>query len=416
MESLKLALFTVGTLVLLMLPACASESETPSDFTESGSIEAFAELPFVSNEQLGMFNYVHSISVTPPDAINAADWGPDIPFGAAAGAGAPGGAVNMHRYTIAFTGYGVSMLSELTPAYRERHIETLDGMVQKLLNPLVWDYWMRGDELGFDWGGENPIHPYNIMYTGHLQLLMAFYERQAGDRKYIDNDVELTTGDGSKTWTTNLEALSRDIHQQSLANKDTNGENFYSVSCETPWVFTCCNTIAQLAFAILPESIDLDAKAANSSFVEWHGEHMLEPETKYYYNRFKPYEAVPEFDTKLPGAYSAWAHHFMHGFAPEFVEQHYPTFIENAVELVEPGVGIVSFGPNRGGAFEDLTLVTASSIDRYGPCSWSSRTGSRYGPRLRLLRTTFGPSWRIRVAPSSTRSRSCDTSQTATRS
>jgi len=254
------------------------------------------------------------------------------------------------------------------------------------------------------------------MYTGHLQLLMAFYERQAGDRKYIDNDVELTTGDGSKTWTTNLEALSRDIHQQSLANKDTNGENFYSVSCETPWVFTCCNTIAQLAFAILPESIDLDAKAANSSFVEWHGEHMLEPETKYYYNRFKPYEAVPEFDTKLPGAYSAWAHHFMHGFAPEFVEQHYPTFIENAVELVEPGVGIVSFGPNRGGAFEDLTLVTASSIDRYGPCSWSSRTGSRYGPRLRLLRTTFGPSWRIRVAPSSTRSRSCDRSQTATRS
>lgn len=353
----NLALIVGGILGSLMLSGCATEDETPSDFTEAGSLAAFEQLPFVTNEQIGMFNYVRSISVTPPDAINAADWGPDVPFGAAAGEGAPGGAVNMHRYTIAFTGYGVSMLAELTPAYRAPHIETLDGMIQKLLNPLVWDYWMNGDTLGFDWGGDNPIHPYNIMYTGHLQLLMAFYERQAGDRKYIDNDVELTTADGSRTWTTNLDALSRDIYQQSISNVDSAGNKFYSVSCETPWVFTCCNTIAQLAFAILPDSIDLDAEQANARFVEWHGEHMLEPETKYYYNRFKPYEAVPEFDTKLPGAYSAWAHHFMHGFAPEFVEQHYATFIENALELVEPDVGIVSFGPNRGGAFEDLTLV-----------------------------------------------------------
>lgn len=360
--------FTIaGLLVLVLASACgtggtgatdgAAGTRGSADFSVSGSVAAFEQLPFVSNENLGMFNYIHSISVTPPDAINSADWGPDIPFGTAAGSGAPGGAVNMHRYTIAFTGYGVSMLAELTPAYRERHLEALDGMVQKLLNPLVWDYWMRGDEFGFDWGGDNPIHPYNIMYTAHLQLLMAFYERQAGDRKYIDHDVELTTEDGSQTWTTNLADLSRDIHQQSLTNKDTNGDNFYSVACETPWVFTCCNTIAQLAFAVLPKSIELDAATANTRFVQWHGEYMLDPETKYFYNRYKPYEAVPEFDTVLPGAYSSWAHHFMHGFAPDFVEEHYPAFIGNAIELVEPGVGIVSFGENRNGATTVPNLV-----------------------------------------------------------
>ena len=350
--------FVPSVLATVLAAACGStESGSSPDFSESGSVEAFEQLPFVSNEQLGMFNYIHSISVTPPDAINSEDWGPDIPFGAAAGSGAPGGAVNMHRYTIAFTGYGISMLAEMTPAYRERHIETIDGMIQKLLNPLVWDYWMRGDELGFDWGGANPIHPYNIMYTGHLQLLMAFYERQAGDGKYLDNDVELTTEDGSQTWTTNLAALSQDIYQQSLSNQDSNGENFYSVSCETPWVFTCCNTIAQLAFAILPDSIGIDAGEANSRFVEWHGDHMLDPDTKYYYNRYKPYEAEPQFDKVQPGAYSSWAHHFMHGFAPDFVEQHYPEFIRNAVEIIEPGTGIVSFGSNRNGAVESLTLV-----------------------------------------------------------
>ncbi len=327
------------------------------DFSESGSIADFDELPFVSNEKLGMFNYIRSISITPPDDLNAADWGPEVPFGLAAGEGAPGGAVNMHRYTIAFTGYGVSMLAEQTPAYRERYLETMDGMIQKLLNPVVWDYWMRGDELGFSWGGANPIHPYNIMYTGHLQLLMGFYERHAGDGKYIDNDVELRTADGSQTWTTNLRDLSRDIYQQSLSNRDSNGDNFYSVSCETPWVFTCCNTVAQLAFAILPKSIELDASEANARFVEWHGANMLDPETRYYYNRYKPYEAVPEFDTVLPGAYSSWAHHFMHGFAPEVVEEHYPTFISEAIEIVEPGTGIVSFGPNRHGQFQNLSLI-----------------------------------------------------------
>jgi hypothetical protein len=349
---------TVFALAFVFASCGSDEANPPTDFSNSGSVEAFEQLPFVTNQQLGMFNYIHSISVTPPDDIGAADWGPEVPFGAF-GSGAPGGAVNMHRYSIAFTGYGVSMLTELTPAYRERHLEAIDGMIQKLLSPLVWDYWMRGDEYDppFDWGGANPIHPYNIMYTGHLQLLMAFYERQAGDRKYIENDVALTTEDGSQTWTTNLEALSRDIHLQSLSNQDSAGNHFFSVSCETPWVFTCCNTIAQLAFAILPESIDLDASEANSKFVEWHAENMLEPDTKYYYNRYKPYEPTPEFDTKLPGAYSAWAHHFMHGFAPEFVEQHYPTFINNAVEVYAPGKAIVSFGENRGGAFEEPGLV-----------------------------------------------------------
>ena len=359
MKSTRFLLIAACSLGLVLTTACAGDRTVDAtDFTDAGSVAAFDELPLVTNEQLGMLNYIHSISVTPPDAINAADWGPEVPFGSF-GDGAPGGAVNMHRYSIAFTGYGVSMQSELTPAYRERHLEAIDGMIQKLLDPVVWDYWMRGDEYDppFDWGGENPIHPYNIMYTGHLQLLMAFYERQAGDGKYIDNDVELTTEDGSQTWTTNLDALSRDIYQQSLSNKDSAGNNFYSVSCETPWVFTCCNTIAQLAFAILPESIDLDAKVANTAFVEWHGENMLEPESKYYYNRYKPYEPVPELDTKLPGAYSAWAHHFMHGFAPEVVEEHYPTFIRNAVEEYAPGKAIVSFGENRGANFDEPGLV-----------------------------------------------------------
>ena len=82
---------TACLLALALTIACAGDGTGgASDFTDSGSVAAFDELPRVTNEQLGMFNYIHSISVTPPDAINAADWGPEVPFGSF-GDGAPGG-------------------------------------------------------------------------------------------------------------------------------------------------------------------------------------------------------------------------------------------------------------------------------------------------------------------------------------
>ena len=177
------------------------------------NLEYFEGYPHLTNEQLGMFSYVHSISVTPPDDLPVGDWGPDSPFGLGMGEGA-----NMHRYNLAFTAYGVSMVAEHTPAYRKPYVEAIDGLIQKMLEPVTWDYWLEAD-----WGGDNPIHPHNIMYTGHLQLMMAFHERQAGDQKYIDNDVELITEDGLQVWTTNLYDLSVDIHDISLTNQPPAG-------------------------------------------------------------------------------------------------------------------------------------------------------------------------------------------------
>jgi hypothetical protein len=69
---------TACLLVSALVSACGSNGS--HDFTESGSVAAFEQLPFVSNEKLGMFNYIHSISITPPDVLNAEDWGPALPF------------------------------------------------------------------------------------------------------------------------------------------------------------------------------------------------------------------------------------------------------------------------------------------------------------------------------------------------
>jgi len=308
-------------------------------------LEYFDGVPHLTNEQLGMFRYVHSISVTPPESLPVGDWGPDLPFGVGMGEGA-----NMHRYNVAFTAYGVSMTAEHTPAFRKPYIEAIDGLIQKMLQPVIWDYWLDAT-----WGGDNPIHPHNIMYTGHLQLMMAFYERQAGDQKYIFNDVELTTKDGLQTWTTNMYDLSTDLHNINLTNQDSLGNNFYSVPCETPWVFTCCNTIDQLAFNLLPSSLGLNPQDVNAPFLTSHEENMFDETTNYFFTKFSPFEDLPFVDTSLTGGYSSWSHMFIHGFDPLWVEERYPEFIQNALEYIEPGAAVVRFsGP---GEEADLYLV-----------------------------------------------------------
>jgi len=308
-------------------------------------LEYFDGVPHLTNEQIGMFNYVHSISVTPPELLPAGDWGPDMPFGFGMGEGA-----NMQRYNVAFTSYGVSMVAEHTPGYRKPYIEAIDGLIQKMLDPTAWDYWLDAS-----WGGDDPIHPHNIMYTGHLQLMMAFYERQAGDQKYILNDVELITRDGLQRWTTNLADLSADIHNISLTNQDSQGNNYYSVPCETPWVFTCCNTIDQLAFNILPSFLGLNPQDVNVPFLTWHEENMFDPASRYFYTNFAPFEDPPFVNTSLTGGYSSWSHMFIHGFDPLWVEERYPEFIANALEYIEPGKAVVRFGGP--GEEADLYLI-----------------------------------------------------------
>jgi hypothetical protein len=149
-------------------------------------------------------------------------------------------------------------------------------------------------------------------------------------------------------WTTNLYDLSEDIHNISLTNQDSQGNNFYSVPCETPWVFTCCNTIDQLAFNIIPSSLGLNPEDVNVPFLTWHEENMFDSATNYFYTNFSPYEDPPFVNTSLTGGYSSWSHMFIHGFAPIWVEERYPEFIGNALEYIAPDTAVVRFaGPGE---------------------------------------------------------------------
>ena len=120
-------------------------------------------------------------------------------------------------------------------------------------------------------------------------------------------------------------------------------------------MFTCCNTIDQLAFNILPSSLGLNPQDVNVPFLTWHEENMFDPASNYFYTNFAPFEDPPFINTSLTGGYSSWSHMFIHGFDPLWVEERYPDFIENALEYIGPDSAVVRFsGP---GEAADLYLI-----------------------------------------------------------
>ena len=84
MTRMPVRILVVSLFLLTMISAC--------DW-DYGHLEYFDGYPHLTNEQIGMFNYVHSISVTPPELLPEGDWGPDLPFGFGWG----GGASRCHR-------------------------------------------------------------------------------------------------------------------------------------------------------------------------------------------------------------------------------------------------------------------------------------------------------------------------------
>jgi len=315
------------------------------------NLEYFDGYPHLTNESLGMVNYFVNASMGPQDYFNLQAWGDAV-------IGIPGemaGGVNWLRYELSFSAFAMAMAAENTPAFRKPFVDALDGMIQKMLYHPVWDYWLDPE---ISWGGDNPIHPYNIMYTGHLQMMMALHERSAGDQKYF-SDVDLITSDGTQTWSTNLETLSADIHNLILTNQDSDGSNYYMVPCETPAVFAVCNSVPHLAFELLPSSIGLDPDAVHEPWRDWLEENMFDSDTNYFYLVYAPFEEPPHMNTSLTGAYNAWTWNYIYGFYPEWVEAAYPIFKSYAFEedLVGEGTAVLLYGAPGSGLGEGLLVA-----------------------------------------------------------
>ncbi len=227
-----------------------------------------------------------------------------------------------YRYEIAFAAYGVAALAERTPAYRKPYQQTLDRLIRKMLQQEVWGYWLEAD-----WGGDDPLTPYNIMYSGHLALMLTLYRKISGDTSYEDG---FTLEDS--VFSSNAGALVHELHDRTAKNQDSAGSKYHSICCETGWVFVPCNTPHNYGHVLLDSMDGTEFGAATEEWIAWLKDHMVDPHNGALYSAYFPFEDPPAFDTSTQGVYNGWSIAYLHAmdsdWALELYEDYKASFVE----------------------------------------------------------------------------------------
>ena len=131
-----------------------------------------------------------------PDEVAAQQWLADVTFrlpaereGDVWDVGGSQHGVFSIRYQVAFAGYTAAALGQRTPAYVGLTRDVLSNAVARIADRKAWSY------IQTYWSQEpwfpDPCANGNIMYTGHLMMLMALEEALSGDTSFSRQGVSL---------------------------------------------------------------------------------------------------------------------------------------------------------------------------------------------------------------------------------
>lgn len=163
------------------------------------------------------------------------------------------------RYQAAFAGYAAAALGMRTPAYVGLTRSVLSNAVERLADRKTWAY------IRSYWGREpwfpDPCAKGNVMYTGHLMMLMALEEALSGDPSFNRGGVTLVWDDEHRfAYTANQLA---DV----TANQIRAGDG--GVPCEPGLVFFACNNHPHVAFRLLEGMGYGDWRAESDKWEKW---------------------------------------------------------------------------------------------------------------------------------------------------
>ena len=89
------------------------------------------------------------------------------------------------RYHLAFAGYAAAAIGMRGDAeVRARASKVIGNCLERMLKTDVWAYSMSKNYWGRKPWAPDPCYRENVMYTGHLLHLLAYYELFTGDRRY----------------------------------------------------------------------------------------------------------------------------------------------------------------------------------------------------------------------------------------
>ncbi|NWF96112.1 MAG: hypothetical protein HXY34_08205 [Candidatus Thorarchaeota archaeon] len=237
--------YFIATLTISIVLAGMTFNNLPGPMTTlsvqviDGVVYNFADYPYLSHEQIGLFNYIDSL-VTGQG------------YGSWNGWNAPEEFHGLLHYVLAFMAYATASFFESTPGYRTSAYHNFAYSLIKRMNTTVAEYgnnsieyteWMHPSYNFVEYYWPDPSNssglymggfrgPANIMWTGHYALMMALYERNFNTGLMTD-ELSWFVADWNNSLTTD-----------GYGHADADGIwNTGLIPCEPYIVFVQCNSI-----------------------------------------------------------------------------------------------------------------------------------------------------------------------------
>jgi len=252
-----------------------------------------------------------------------------------------------YRYQLAFMVYTLALAQyHRTPAYRELYRDTIQKLIEKMLRYEVWGYWettSRGSKIlnpaleKLEEGNIDPVLRQNIMYSGHLLMMVGLYEMLYQDGTY-DRPNSLTfqfhpvfRGFGRQEFHYDFKSLTRVIYSEFERNQ------YIGVECEPNGVFMFCNQFPILGFMLYDAThgTDIAAQVIPKFQAAWN-------EKMNYFNT-EDFTALPSFYLLKQGVSARRRGQnigtipFMNVWNKDFCEKHYRSLLDEAAVLHPDG-------------------------------------------------------------------------------
>lgn len=177
------------------------------------------------------------------------------------------------RYNIAFVGYAAAAIGMRGDAEVKARVgKVLGNCIERILRTDVWAYSMSKNYWGRKPWAPDPCYRENVMYTGHLLHLLAYYELFTGDRQYHreGGGWDFVWKDGRKVHYDVEKLIDVTVEQM---RKGPNG----GVTCEPGLMFFACNNHPHVALSVFSKLGYGDWSADAARWEKWALAHYLSP-------------------------------------------------------------------------------------------------------------------------------------------
>lgn len=262
-----------------------------------------------------------------------------------------------YRYQLAYMAYTLAIVQQhYLPGYRELFKETFQNLIEKMMRHDVWGYWeltskgskvMDPDLEVLVEGWVDPVVGKNVMYSGHLLMMVGLYEMLYRDGRY-NQEGHLTfmcrppfRGLGPQDFPYDFHKLSSVIEAGFASSHGMGCE------CEPNGVFVYCNQFALMGLKLYDHVFGTNRSAqlftqfkaawgAKSSMFKPAGSGSLP-----VFYAVRQDEVITEGgpDNKEAASVVSWGP-LLHVWEPEYVEELYPDVIRDVRVQTSAGYGV----------------------------------------------------------------------------